>query len=51
MEYFHFEQIFFPPNQWGSVWDLTNIDPVASEETSFEDLDDEQRTKDKSKWY
>ena len=31
-----FEQIFVPPSQWGSTWNLASIGPVVSEEKIFE---------------
>ena len=34
-----FEQIFVPPSQEGSIWNLATIGPVVSEEKMFENVD------------
>ena len=34
-----FEQIFVPPSQGGSIWNLASIGPVVSEEKVFENVD------------
>ena len=34
-----FEQTFVPPSQRGSIWNLTSIGPVVSEEKMFENAD------------
>ena len=34
-----FEQTFVPPSQGGSTWKLSSIDPVVSDEKSFENVD------------
>ena len=32
-----FEQIFIPPSQGDSIWNLASIDPVVSEKKMFKD--------------
>ena len=34
-----FEQTFVPPTQGGSIWNLSSIGPVISEEKMFENVD------------
>ena len=53
-----FEQTFVPPSQGVSIWNLSSIGPVVSEEKMFENVDgrrttDDGRTDDgrRSHWY
>ena len=35
-----FEQTFVPPSHGGSIWNMTLIGPVVSEEKMFKSVDD-----------
>ena len=39
-----FEQTFVPPTQGGSIWNLSSIGPVISEEMMFENVDTHTHT-------
>ena len=39
-----FEQTFVPPTQGGSIWNLSSIGPVISEEKMFENVDKHTHT-------
>ena len=39
-----FEQTFVPPTQGGSIWNLSSIGPVISEEKMFENVDTHTHT-------
>ena len=34
-----FEQTFVPPSLWVSIWNMSSIGPVVSEEKMFENVD------------
>ena len=48
-----FEQTFVPPSLGVSIWNLSSIGPVVSEEKMFENVDEKRRTdtRRRSHWY